>query len=95
MFIKQEDELLRLSFDIISSELTSATFKKLTQDIENLCKFYVDQKIDFIQKIFKYEMEILEVAKTKFVDDMEEEEQNFEMNVKKRKQKKIYQNKCF
>ncbi len=35
-------------------------------------------------------MEILEVAKTKFVDDMEEEEQNFEMNVKKRKQKKIY-----
>ena len=40
-------------------------------------------------------MEILEVAKTKFVDDMEEEEQNFEMNVKKRKQKKIYQNKCF
>ena len=34
-------ELLRLSFDIMSRALTSATFKKLTQDIENLCKFYV------------------------------------------------------
>ena len=33
-------------------------------------------------------MEILEVAKTKFVDDMEEEEQNFEMNVKKKKTEK-------
>ena len=83
MFIKQEDEIFRLSFDIMSRALTSATFKKLIQDIENLCKFYVEQKINFIQKIFKYEMEILEVVKTKFVDDMEE--QNFEMNVKKRK----------
>ena len=36
------NELLRLSFDIMSRALTSATFKKLTQDIENLCKFYVD-----------------------------------------------------
>ena len=88
-------ELLRLSFDIMSRALTSATFKKLTQDIENLCKFYVDQKIEFIQKIFKYEMEILEVAKTKFIDDMEEEQQYFEMNEKKRKQKKIYQNKIY
>ncbi len=42
MFIKQEDELLRLSFDIMSRALISATFKKLTQDIKNLCKFYVD-----------------------------------------------------
>ncbi len=67
-------ELLRLSFDIMNRALTSATFKKLTQDIENLCKFYVEQKINFIQKIFKYEMEILEVVKTKFVDDMEEVE---------------------
>ena len=33
-------------------------------------------------------MEILEVAKTKFVDDMEEEEQNFDLNVKKKKTEK-------
>ena len=33
-------------------------------------------------------MEILEVAKTKFIDDMEEEQQYFEMNEKKKKTEK-------
>ena len=28
--------------------ITSATFKKFSQDIENLCKNYVDEKIKFL-----------------------------------------------
>ena len=61
-------ELLKLSFDITGRAITSATFKKFSQDIENMCRKYVDEKIDFIQKIFKDENEILEIAKDKYVD---------------------------
>ena len=64
-------ELLRCSFDIMGRAITSATFKKFSQDIENLCKTYVDKKIDYIQGIFKYEIEILEVAKSNYIDDSE------------------------
>ena len=51
--------------------ITSATFKKFTEDIEQLCKNYVDNKINFIKEISKYEMEILEIAKQMYVDDSE------------------------
>ena len=61
-------ELLKLSFDITGRAITSATFKKFSQDIENLCKRYVDEKINFIQTIFKDENEILEIAKDRYVD---------------------------
>ena len=61
-------ELLRCSFDIMGRSITSATFKNFSQDIENLCKNFVDIKINFIQNIFKDEQEILEIAKDKYVD---------------------------
>ena len=64
-------ELFRCSFDLMSRAITSATFKKFSQDIENICKKFVDAKIDFIQKIFKNEMEILEIAKDQFTDSSE------------------------
>ena len=61
-------ELLRCSFDIMGRSITSATFKNFSQDIENLCKNFVDTKINFIQNIFKDEQEILEIAKDKYVN---------------------------
>ena len=70
-------ELLRLSFDIMGRAISSATCKKLSQDIEYLCKDYVDKKILYIHNIFKYEMEILEDSKNLFVQDLEDEEDYF------------------
>ena len=70
-------ELLRLSFDIMGRAISSATCKKLSQEIECLCKDYVDQKILYIHNIFKYEMEILEDSKNLFVQDLEDEEDYF------------------
>ncbi len=64
-------ELFKCSFDSMGRAITSATFKKFSQDIENLCKKFVDIKIDFIHKIFINEMEIIEVAKNNFTDGSE------------------------
>jgi len=80
-------ELLRLSFDIMGRAISSATCKKLSQDIECLCKDYVDKKILYIHNIFKYEMEIIESSKNLFVQDLEDEE-DFFANKKKKIQKK-------
>ncbi len=51
--------------------ITSATFKKFSDDIENLCKEFVDSKINFIEKKFEYEMEILDVAKKMSINNSE------------------------
>lgn len=64
-------ELFKCSFDLMGRAITSATFRKFSQDIENLCKQFVDIKINFIQQIFKNEIEIIEVAKDRFVDGTE------------------------
>ena len=80
-------ELLRLSFDVMGRAISSATCKKLSQDIEELCKRFVDEKIDFIQKIFKYEMEIFDVSKSLSSEESEEEEIYF--STKKKEKKKI------
>ena len=37
-------ELLRTSFDLMGRAITSATFKKFSQEIEKLCKVYVEKK---------------------------------------------------
>ena len=76
-------ELLRLSFDIMGRAISSATCKKLSQDIEDLCKDYVDKKILYVQNIFKHEIEIIEVAKNLFVEDLENEEVYFSSKKKK------------
>ena len=57
--------------------ITSATFKKFSEDIKNLCKEYVDNRIDFILNIFANEMEILNVAKSMFKS---EEDKIFKKN---------------
>ena len=59
-------ELLKCSFELTGRAITSATFKKFSEDINNLCKEYVDKKINFIKQKFINEMEILEVAKSMF-----------------------------
>ena len=81
-------ELLRLSFDIMGRSISSATCKKLSRDIENLCKDFVDKKILYIQNIFKYEMEILELAKRFFVEELDEDDDYFG-NKKKHKKKEL------
>ena len=64
-------ELLRSSFDIMGRAITSATFKKFSQDIENLCKNFVDIKIDYLKSKSKDEMEVLDIAKDYYMDDSE------------------------
>ena len=64
-------ELLRLSFDIMGRSISSATCKKISKDIEKLCKNFMDKKIEYVQNLFKNEMEILEVAESLFIDDQE------------------------
>jgi predicted GTPase len=67
-------ELLRLSFDIMGRSISSATCQNIIDVIVDLCKKFMDKKILYIKNLFKYEMELLEVAKNLFVDDLEEEE---------------------
>ena len=70
-------ELLKCAFDMTGRAITSATFKKFSEDIKNLCKEYVDNRIDFILNIFANEMEILNVAKSMFKS---EEDKIFKKN---------------
>ena len=83
-------ELLKCSFDIMGRSITSATFKKFSEDIENMCKKYVDVKIDFIEKIFKDENEILEIAKDKYIDDSDKYFINEEKKYKNLGKNNIY-----
>ena len=72
-------DLFKISFDLMGRAITSATFKKFSQDIENLCKNYVDERIKFLQQGLKYEMEIYQEAiHTKTSDD------NFEVFINER-----------
>ena len=78
-------ELLRLSFDIMGRSISSATCKNISRDIENLCRDFMDKKILYVQNIFKYEMEILEVTKSLYVDDLEDDK-SYLGNKKKKKE---------
>ena len=82
-------ELLRLSFDVMGRAICSATCKKLSQDIEHLCKNFVDENIGYIQNIFKYEMEILEVSKNLFSEESEDDEDYFSTNKKEKEKKEL------
>ena len=64
-------ELLRISFDVMGRAITSATSKKFANDIENLCKNFVNTKIEYLKQNYKDEMELLEVAKDYYMDDSE------------------------
>ena len=78
-------DLLRSSLESIGRAITSATFKKFSEDIENLCKEYVEKKIEYISKIFKDEDELLEVAK--YLSN--EEEGNLDNNTNKNYKKHL------
>ena len=67
-------ELLRLSFDIMGRSISSATCKKISDDIKKLCEDDMDKKILFVQNFIKYEMEILEVAKNLIEKNPEEDD---------------------
>ena len=74
-------KLLRCSFDIMGRAITSATFKKFSEDIENLCRDYVDKKLDYVQNIFKDEKELFEI--TSYLVN-EEEDDYFNNNENKK-----------
>ena len=75
-------ELLKCSFDVMGRAITSATCKKFSEDIEKLCKEYVENKLDDIKKIFKDEIELLEKSKNIVNDEDEDEKDNKKYNVK-------------
>ena len=85
-------ELLRLSFDIMGRSIASATCKKISEEIENLCKNFMNKKKLFIKNIFKYEMELLEVAKNYFVDNLEEENNELFVERNELSELNIYKN---
>ena len=70
-------ELLRLSFDLMGRSISSATCKEISKEIENICGNFIEKKLLYAKNIFKYEMEILEVSKNLFVDNLEEENNLF------------------
>ena len=67
-------DLFKCSFDKMGNAITSATSKKFSEEIENLCKKYVENKLNYINQTFKDELELLEVAKNlvKIEEDKEE-----------------------
>ena len=67
-------ELLKCSFDKMGNAITSATSKKFSEEIENLCKKYVENKLNYINQTFKDELELLEVTKSLVKNDEDEEE---------------------
>ena len=64
-------DLLRSSFDIMGRAIDSATSKKYSQDIENLCKNFVDKKIDYLKNQSKDEMEVLDISKDYYMNQSE------------------------
>ena len=67
-------ELLQCAFDKMGNAITSATAKKFSEEIENLCKKYVENKLNYINQTFRDELELLEVSKSLVKNDEEKEE---------------------
>lgn len=83
-------KLLRCSFDIMGRAITSATFKKFSEDIENLCRDYVDKKLDYVQNIFQDEKELFEI--TNYLVNEEEDYFNDNKNKKNIRKKLSFKN---
>ena len=62
-------DLLRSSLDVMGRSVTSATFKKFSNDIENLCKNFVDIKINYLKQQSKDEMEVFAISKDYYMND--------------------------
>ena len=72
-------DLLRSSFDVMGRSVTSATFKRFLDDIEYLCKNFVDNKINYLKQQTKDEMEVFAISKDYYTDDSDkyfEQEKN-------------------
>ena len=67
-------ELLQCSFDKMGNAITSATAKKFSEEIEKLCRTYVENKLNYINQTFRDELELLEVSKSLVKNDEEKEE---------------------
>ena len=65
-------ELLRISVELMGKAITSSTYKKFSQEIEKICKVYVEKKINFIEEQFKNEMELLDVSRNMYAEDIED-----------------------
>ena len=65
-------ELLRLSFDLMGRSISSATCGAIKSIIEKQCENFLNKKNLYVQNLLKNEMEILEVAKSSFIFDIEE-----------------------
>ena len=68
-------ELLRLSFDIMGRSISSATCQNIIDVIVKLCENFMNKKKLYVKNLFKYEIELLEVAKNLFVDDLDLEQE--------------------
>ena len=71
-------ELLRISVELMGKAITSSTCKKFSQEIEKICKDYVEKKINFIEQQFKNEMELLDVSRNMYAEDIEDLLENSE-----------------
>ena len=81
-------ELFKFSFDKMGKAITSATSKKFSEEIEGMCEKFVNDKLNFINQIFKDEFELIERAKSSVSqEDNEVEEVTKKMEKKPRKPK--------
>ena len=71
-------EILIKSFDVMGRAITSATFKKLTENIEGMCKKFVDSKIIYLKEKTKDEMEVLDLAKDYYMENVDQFSKNAE-----------------
>ncbi len=68
-------ELFKCSFDKMGKAITSATSKKFSEEIEGMCEKFVNNKLNFINQIFKDEFELIERAKILVSQDDNEDEE--------------------
>ena len=81
-------ELLKCSFDKMGQAITSATSKKFSEEIEGMCEKFVENKLNFINKIFKDESELLGCSES-LVDFDEDEEEGEGLNQPKNNNREI------
>ena len=56
-------ELLKCSIDKMGKAITSATSKKFSEEIEGMCQKFVENKLSYINNIFKDELDLLNYLK--------------------------------
>ena len=74
-------ELLKCTFDKMGQAIASATSKKFSEEIEGMCQKFIENKLNFINKIFNDEFELLKYSKS--LANIDEEEDDFIQEEKK------------